>query len=276
MDEGMGRASKLEYRVDAAEAELFEATMVPAVFGPWAPELVRLAGPAPGERVLDLACGTGVVARLAAQAVGATGGVSGCDINQGMLEVAERVAAEAGHQIGYHQGSADALPFDDNSFDLVMCQQGLQFFPDKPAALREILRVLAPAGRFAAAVWRSAEHCPGQHAFIRALEKHGFDATAARRPFAFYDAGELEAVAAAAGFQSVVVTSSKLASRFHSPQQYINVLAAGAPSMRMALEQAGEELREAVLADAAASLDEYMDGEGLEIPMESHLLMARR
>jgi ubiquinone/menaquinone biosynthesis C-methylase UbiE len=116
---------------------------VPAVFGVWAPILVDLARHRPGERVRDVACGTGIVARIAAARVGPTGSVIGVDLNPGMLSVARSVVstdARSGGQLHWQEASADKLPFPDGSFDVVYCQLGLQFFADRAAALREMRR----------------------------------------------------------------------------------------------------------------------------------------
>jgi ubiquinone/menaquinone biosynthesis C-methylase UbiE len=129
------------YRGNAAEN--YERYFVPAIGAPLASDLIDAASLRPGERVLDVACGTGVVTRLAAGHVGAAGNVSGVDINPGMLAVA-RENAPAASSIEWYEGSAEALPFADATFDVVLCQMGLQFFPDKPKALQEMRRVLTP------------------------------------------------------------------------------------------------------------------------------------
>jgi ubiquinone/menaquinone biosynthesis C-methylase UbiE len=136
-------------------AELFERYGVQAIFGPWAADLVALAAPQPGERVLDVACGTGAVARLAAQRVGPTGAVAGLDLNPEMLVVARSQPPPDGTRIAWHEGNASAMPLADAAFEVVLCQQGVQFFPDRAAALREMHRVLAPGGRLVLSVWRS-------------------------------------------------------------------------------------------------------------------------
>ena len=125
----------------------YEHHFVPAIGAPMAAELVRDAALSPGERVLDVACGTGVVARLAAPEVRPGGTVVGLDIDAGMLAVA-RSAAEPGASIEWHEASAEAMPLPDAAFDVVLCQMGLQFMPDQLAALREMRRVLARGGRY--------------------------------------------------------------------------------------------------------------------------------
>jgi ubiquinone/menaquinone biosynthesis C-methylase UbiE len=129
-------------------AETYEAYFVPNLFGPWTAVLLDAARPAPGARVLDVACGTGIAARTVAPRVGARGRVVGLDLSPAMLSVARRVGLPPGAApVAWVRGSAQALPFPAPTFDLVLCQQGLQFFPNGAAAVREMRRVLRPGGR---------------------------------------------------------------------------------------------------------------------------------
>lgn len=127
-------------------AENYERYFVPAIGAPLAADLVDAAAPQIGERVLDVACGTGVVARLAAERIGETGRIAGSDINRSMLEVARSLPA-AGVSIEWHEADAESPPHADESFDAVLCQMGLQFVGNKGAALREMRRVLVAGGR---------------------------------------------------------------------------------------------------------------------------------
>ena len=173
----------------------------------------------PGERIVDVACGTGIVARLAAQQVGATGSVTGLDLNPGMLEMARSVSASLPSSLRWQEGSAVALPFEDAEFDVVFCQLGLQFFPDRPAALREMARVLTPDGRIVLLVWRAMEHSPGFAALARTLERHlGQEAASLMySPFVFGDATtELHALCEQAGLQEVCVHFETRMVRFAS------------------------------------------------------------
>ena len=115
-------------------AEIYERYMVPGIFGHWTQELLDLAGPRPGERVLDVACGTGIVARQAAERVSRTGHVVGLDYHAGMLAQARSLSLAGGLPIEWREADAQRPPLSDGSFDLVLCQHGLQFFPDRPAA----------------------------------------------------------------------------------------------------------------------------------------------
>src|SRR5436853_314651 len=130
------------WQLDGSAPELYQKYLVPAITQKWAEDLVSRAQPCAGEHVLDIACGTGVVARLAAARM-VRGHVTGLDLNKGMLAVAHAVPSE-GAPIDWIEGSALDLPFPGESFDLVLCQLGVQFFPDRRLALREMRRVLSP------------------------------------------------------------------------------------------------------------------------------------
>ncbi|KAA3663243.1 MAG: methyltransferase domain-containing protein [Chloroflexi bacterium] len=129
-------------------AKIYEEFFIPALFGEWPQHVAAAAKIQPGHRVLDVACGTGVLARFAANLVGPTGFVTGLDVNDGMLEVARRSAS----QIEWRQSVAEQLPFEDNNFDTVVSQFGLMFFEDQVKALQEMMRVLRPGGHLAVAV----------------------------------------------------------------------------------------------------------------------------
>ena len=167
-------------QVDAAKA--YEALFVPALFAPWAPRVAEAARLAPGQRVLDVACGTGVLAREALARTAPGGAVTGLDPNAGMLAVARALAPA----IDWRQGVAESLPFPPGSFDAVVSQFGLMFFDDRAKALREMLRVLRPAGRLAVAVWDALEHVPAYAALVAVLERvaGAAAADALRAPFA--------------------------------------------------------------------------------------------
>src|SRR5881628_2301555 len=190
----------------ASAAELYERYLVPAIFEPWAMALVALAAPQPGERVLDVACGTGVVARLVAPHVGATGHVVGLDLHAGRLAVARALPPAPGAVVEWREGDALALPLAEAVFDLVCCQQGLQFFPDRRTALREMYRVLVPGGRLALNVWRALEHNPVALAMAQALGRHVSPEAEAFRhgPFTLGDAEALRALVIGAGFSEVL------------------------------------------------------------------------
>jgi ubiquinone/menaquinone biosynthesis C-methylase UbiE len=184
-------------QVTSTAAEVYDDFFVPALFAQWADRVVEAADLREGERVLDVACGTGVLARAAAQRVGASGGVVGVDSNEGMLAVALRRAPA----LDWRHATAEALPVDDASFDAVVSQFGLMFFEDRTSALREMLRAMRPGGRLVIAVWDLLEHAPGYLAMADLLQElFGVQvAQALRAPFALGDTTELRALCEEAG-----------------------------------------------------------------------------
>ena len=188
-------SDKVQETVNTAPAEALEKFLIPTLFGPWAAEVVEQAAPRPGESLLDVGCGTGPAARLAAERVGPTGNIIGLDLDPGMLEVARRCAEREGRRADWRQADVIEMPFDDCSFDVVLCCQGLQFFPDKLAALREMRRVLKRDGRLAASIWRDVAYCPGHLAISRALAKQSGTKPESMPPFSLSDPDEIRSLA---------------------------------------------------------------------------------
>ena len=256
-------------------AEVYERQLVPAMFAPWAPKLVDLAEVEPGQRVLDLACGTGVVTRLAAERAGNAGRVVGLDVNGAMLTVARSLAPVGGRSIEWLEASALDIPLPNAGFDAVLCQQGLQQFPDRPAALREVRRVLIGGGRFAFSVWSRIEGSPGMAALVQALERHvGIEAANNRRaPFALGDAEDLHNLVSGAGFHDVQLSTLVETARFPSPEALVEYQLAATPlSILGALTDAS---RRAVAQDVHAALGAYLEAGALSVPMEAHVAIAR-
>ncbi|MCB0168080.1 MAG: methyltransferase domain-containing protein [Anaerolineae bacterium] len=201
-------------QVNTSAAEVYDAFFVPALFGEWGSRVAEAAAIQPGQRVLDVACGTGVLARAAAERVGPAGEVVGLDINEGMLAVARKKAPH----ITWQHGPAEALPFEDNSFDVVVSQFALMFFEDRQAALKEMMRVLRPGGRLAVAVWDSLDNTPA-YATITAMLKRLFGDEAANAlyaPFNLGDTATLQALFAEAGIPQGHITTIEGTGRFET------------------------------------------------------------
>jgi ubiquinone/menaquinone biosynthesis C-methylase UbiE len=188
--------------------EHYQRDFVPVIGGPFAEDLVREAALRPDERVLDVACGTGVVARIAAERVGRSGTLAALDLNPGMLSVARSIPA-SGADIRWYETSAESIPLADEGFDVVFCQLGLQFMADKLAAIREMHRVVVPGGRVFAST-------PPPNEFFDvlddALAQHiGRDAAGfVRMVFSLHDPATIEQLFREAGFDDVTVrTDSK-------------------------------------------------------------------
>src|SRR5712671_6632964 len=193
------------WQLEGSTAGLYQRYLVPAITTKWAEDLVDRAQPRAGEAVLDIACGTGVVARLAGKRM-VQGHVTGLDLNKGMLAVAQTLVSE-GAPIDWIEGSALDLPFPAGKFDLVLCQLGLQFFPDQGRALREMRRVLTPSGRVAISVFSPIERTPGANAFVLALDRVlGPNASKIKRAeHSFNVPDELQQLLTDAGFAEVEV-----------------------------------------------------------------------
>jgi len=253
-------------------AEIYERHMVPAMLASWVPPLLDLLALKPGERVLDVACGTGVVARQAASLVGTGGHVVGLDFNGDMLARA-RAQAPA---VEWREGNAMDLPFATHTFDVVVCQQGLQFFPDSGTALREAHRVLVPGGRFAVAVWCAIESSPGHHALTRGLERHvGTEAAGLMSAvFRLGDAQALQTLLEIAGFRDVRVRREKRVARFPSPELFVRWVVVGSVLGRTGVQVRDESLA-ALIREVDRALQPYVGSDGLAFPMEAHLAVAR-
>lgn len=241
-------------------AEIYHACFIPAMIGPWAPRTLALAAPRPGERVLDVACGTGVVTRHAAQAVGPAGRVAGLDLSAEMLAVARGVnGQDGGAAIEWREGAADALLFEDGSFDVAICQLGLMFFPDCVAALREMRRVLARGGRVAVMTWGPLERCPGQTAMAQLWGRYfGAERAAQFQPMhSLHDPAEVRRLLDAAGFAQVEARTEVGRMRFASPR----ALACSYGAL-VGLE-ADAATRDALCADLARLLRDFCGADGL-------------
>jgi ubiquinone/menaquinone biosynthesis C-methylase UbiE len=254
------------WQLEGSAPELYERYLVPAVTLPWAEDLVERAGIRRGDRVLDVACGTGIVARVAAAR---TGGVVGLDLNGGMVQVARAAAPE----IEWVEGSALALPFDDGGFDVVLCQLGLQFFDDRLGALREIRRVLADGGRAAASVFTSIERNPAALALSDALDRHFGDGAslAKRSEHALADSEELRCLCTAAGFSSTRVDTVSLTVRFSSVEEWVGIQLAATP---LAALGAGNDAVARVVEDVGESLAAFVQDGSFAFPQEVNVALA--
>lgn len=226
-----------------------------------------------GDRVLDVACGTGVLARAAAEITGPPGSVAGLDIDPGMLAVAKRVAPG----IAWHQGDAGSLPFPDRSFDAVVSQFGLMFFPDRPAALQEMWRVLRPGGRMAVAVWASLDETPAYAIEADLIERFGGRAAAEalRAPFALGDRARLAATFAEAGIPDVSITTVAGTGRFPDIRTMLEA------DLRGWLPAVGIELEGRVISDilraAETDLRRFVTGDGhVEFASPAHIATSMR
>lgn len=206
-------------QVAIAAAEVYESFFVPALFGQFAPVVCDAALVDEGQRVVDVACGTGVLAREAADRVGPTGQVVGVDVNDGMLAVARRLRPE----VDWRPAPAEDLPLDEGSVDAALCQFGLMFFDDRTAALRELGRVVRPGGRLAVATWSGLERTPGYAALSQLLGELFGDqaARSLEAPFVIGTEELLRAELDAAGLHDATIVERPGTARFPSYEAWL-------------------------------------------------------
>jgi SAM-dependent methyltransferase len=259
------------FQVSLEAAEAYEAAFVPALFGEWAPHVVEAAGVRTGQRVLDVACGTGVVARTAANRVGPTGQVVGVDLNPAMLEVARRRRPD----IEWRQGDAGALPLPDAAFDAVLCQAALMFFPDRAGALREMARVLDVGGTVAVQVWASLEEQPGYGPFVEVAARHA-GPEAVDLLGSYWVLGDLDALGSLFESAGLDVTATRTllgTAHFDSLDALVRTEVDGTPLG----ERIDEETYDRILVDTRAALAACVTAAGTaDIPIRGHVLSARR
>lgn len=207
-------AAAIERKASKSPAEVYDELFVPALFRQWGPVVAGAAQIARGHRIVDVACGTGVLALAALDCVGPEGKVFGIDPNPDMLSVARRKS----DRVDWRNARAEALPFSDGSFDAVVSQFGLMFFDDRVAGLREMMRVLKPGGRLAVAVCDALDHSPGYAAVAGLLKRLFGDrvANAFRAPFVLGDPELLHRICAKAGVANADVNRHHGMVRFAS------------------------------------------------------------
>jgi ubiquinone/menaquinone biosynthesis C-methylase UbiE len=258
----------------ASFPEMYERWLVGPLFRPWAEVTFEEVKPSPGHRVLDIACGTGIVARVARERLGADGYVVGIDINPDMLAVARTVAPD----IDWRVGTASALPLRDREqFDVIVCQQGLQFFPDKPAATAEMRRALAQGGRLAVTTWRSDEEIRFFRELRRVAERHLGPVADLRHSFA--NAAPLEALLRDAGFHDVRSRTISRTMRFQDGASLLRLNTIALVGMSAAgkamAAQERERVVEDIVSESAPVLQSHSDVSGVTFELSTNLATAK-
>ena len=258
------------FQLSAEAAERYEAQFVPAIFAEWAPRLVDMAGIEAGHRVLDVACGTGIVARTAADRLAGSGEVVGLDLNPGMLAVARRVRPG----LEWRQGDAADLPFPDRSFDRVLCQMALMFFPDRVQTLAEMARVTRSGGAVAVCVPAALDEQPAYGRFVQVAVEH---AGAAARSLlgAYWSCGDLRELTGwftAAGLVVAATRTELGTAAFDSPEDLAATEIQGSPLV----ERISDEIYHRIREGAREALRPFSRPDGsLAAPLRAHLVVGR-
>lgn len=262
------------WQVTGSAAQNYEEH-VASWFAPWALDLVDRVVLRPDARVLEIACGTGVVTRALAEALGSRGSIVATDLNEGMLAQA-RSRPPTGAEVEWSIADAMNLQFGDDSFDAVFCQQGLQFVPDKLAAVSEMRRVLRPGGTAAVSVWGSLAANP----YIAGMAD-GLTATLSaaagdvmRAPCGLGDRTTFEGLFGAAGFSDVVVETVVID---RAPISARDAIDGNLSSLPMAGQIAAMEPadHDALLADILGRLSDFVTDGVLEVSPCSHIAIAK-
>jgi len=254
--------------------QIYEQALVGPLFRPFAELMLADLAPATGESLLDVACGTGIVARLARARLGSTDRVVGVDLSPAMIDLARQVDSE----IDWRVGDATALPLQDKEqFDIVTCQQGLQFVRDSEAAVRQMRRALAGGGRLAVSTWVSDDDLPMLRALRRVAERHVGAIVDVRHGFC--EAGPIESLLRDAGFSGVRSRIVSRTIRFADGLLLVRLNAFALVSMSAGATEMDDEKREHIRAaierDSTDAVRPYADGAGLAFELKANLATAR-
>lgn len=258
------------FQVSAEAAEIYESRFVPAIFAEWAHRLVEAADVRPGQAVLDVACGTGIVARTAADRIGADGVIVGVDLNPAMLAVARRIRPD----LDWQHGDAGALPLPGGAFDTVLCQMALMFFPDRTRALAEMARVAATEGTVALVVPAAIDDQPAYLRLMRIVaDEAGADAAAMLNTYwSCGNLSELREIVTDAGLRIRTIRTDVGTARFDSSDDLVATEINGSPLAG----QVPPGVYERISGRAREALHEFNDADGtLAAPLVGHVVVAR-
>ena len=260
------------FHLNADAAAIYESQKVVAIFRPLALATVRAIGIDPGDQVIDVACGTGIISRVLEQHHPDLARIVGVDLNPSMI--AKSKSLTGGSRIEWFQSDVAALPFKNHSFSLAICQQGLQYFPQKETALSEIRRVVEPGGRLALTVWSGAS--PLFVAIANALRTHINEDVARRSltPFIFNDQAHISSLVRAAGFSKVAVTRI-VVDREVGPASHSIPREIASNPIASEVESEGSQVMKSIVESVDASLADFRVGDGFIVPQESFLFTAR-
>lgn len=265
------QSSTETFQIPLEAAETYEERFVPALFAEWAPVIVEAAGVAPGQNVLDVACGTGIVTRTIADLLGGDGEVVGLDLNDSMLTVARRVRPD----IEWRQGDVGDIPFPDGQFDVVTCQMALMFFPDRIRALSEMARVAKAGGTVAVLVPSSLDAQPAWGPFVDVAARHaGPEALSLLSTYwSCGDLAELRGQFSDAGLELRSVVTRIGTAHFPSVDALVTAEVESTPL----IERIDDDVYGKIKEETRVVLDPFTTSSGaLEAPIECHIVTGTR
>lgn len=263
--------AKDTFQLSGNAAGIYEEQKVPAIFRPLAHASLDVLSIRDDDKVLDVACGTGVVGREVMKRLGPEGSVAGVDLNAGMIDVARELTKADASNFEWHVADVTAMPFDDRTFSLAICQQGLQFFPDEDAAFREMHRVLRPAGRIAITVWA------GVNEFFKslaaALSRHVSEDVGEKSlaPFQYAGMASLPDRLSDIGLEGISVQKLSIIREIYDPETAIPKEILGNP-VGHAVSQKGTAVIQRIVDEVMSDLSHCVDGGKLSAPQEANLI----
>jgi SAM-dependent methyltransferase len=257
------------FQISAEQAEIYEAAFVPAIFAQWSAPLLDAAGVEPGQCVLDVACGTGILARTAADRVGPTGTVVGVDLSDGMLTVARRLRPD----IDWRRGDAADLPLADGEIDVTVCQSALMFMPDATRVLREMARVTRVGGAVGVQVYASLDAQPAYGPWVDMVARHaGPEAISLLSTYWTHgDLDELRGRFDAAGLEVTAVSTIRGTARFPSIETMVRTEVEATPLV----DRLSDDVYRRILDESAEILGGFATDVGADLPIDAHIVAAR-
>ena len=264
-------AEQVTGQVSKSAADVYEEFFVPALFQDWADVVSKAANLSPNQHVLDVACGTGVLARAANKSVQPGGAVTGLDLNEGMITTARRMAPNIEWQVA----PAEQLPFEEASFDAVVSQFGLMFFENRKQGIAEMWRVLKPGGQLTVAVWDTLENSPGYAAITSLLKRLFGDKIAdeLRMPYSMGDKKLLADLFGEAGVTNPIIETMTRTSRYPSVEQWMHMDVKGWTIGDMINDEQYEQL----IVEAHKDMKQFVQPDGqVFFPSPAHIVTATR
>lgn len=261
------------FQLSGNAADIYETQKVPAMFGPLADAMLGSVELNSSDRILDVACGTGIVARKAKEKAGKDVRVVGADLNKGMIDTAQSLIDPVSQSCEWVVAPADNMPFANGEFTKVFCQQGLQFFPDQKLALIEMRRVLAEGGQIFVTIWK--EPSPFFSTLATAIENHVNQDLAAKSlaPFTYKGHGEMPKLLKNNGFSGFRSTDLTIDRKIRDPKNSIEQEILGNPVGKEILE-IGEEVLRKISEEVFGAMEDYIIGNNLVVPQTTCLYQA--